>query len=100
VKVVLASFKKGKGLGANGMFMELYLGFMDILKQDMVQVIEESRTARKMLGTLNPTFIALIPKKQDVVSFDYFRPISLCTLIYKIISKIIANKLKSILSSN
>ena len=52
-------------------------------------------------GTLpiNHTFITLIPKVGNTESVSEFRPISLCNLLYKIISKVIANRLKPILNS-
>jgi hypothetical protein len=61
-------------------------------------VVQELMDSGKILGALNTTFIALIPKKQDVDTFKDFRPISLCNLIYKVISKTIANRLKGIMS--
>ena len=62
-------------------------------------MVEECRTLGKVLGTLNSTFIALIPKQEDAATFDDYRLITLCDLIYKLISKTIANKLKGIVSS-
>ena len=47
---------------------------------------------------LNSTFLTLIPKCDKPSSFADFRPISLCNLIYKLIAKVISNKLKPILS--
>lgn len=46
------------------------------------------------LKQLNHTFIALIPKCNNPVLADQFRPISLCNVSYKICSKILANHLK------
>lgn len=43
-----------------------------------------------MRSDLNSTFIALIPKKSDVDSIVDFRPISLCNVIYKLVSKTIS----------
>jgi len=46
---------------------------------------------------VNSTFIALIPKVNEVVSFSNFRPISLCNFLYKIMAKVMANRLRPIL---
>jgi len=61
-------------------------------------VVEESRTSGKVLTALNATFITLIPKEERVTHPKQFRPISLCNVIYKIVTKVIANRLKPILS--
>ena len=50
-----------------------------------------------LLPSLNATFIALIPKEEESCTPDKFRPIALCNIIYKIISKVIANRLKPLL---
>ena len=47
--------------------------------------------------SLNATFISLIPKKSDVVEVRDFRPISLIGEVYKIIAKVLSNKLKMVL---
>eukprot|EP01018_Ginkgo_biloba_P023451 Gb_23997 [translate_table: standard] len=51
----------------------------------------------KVLGILNATFIAPIPKEKGPSTFDRFRPISLCDVCYKIITKLMANRLERIL---
>ena len=43
--------------------------------------------------SINATFIALIPKKPGALECKDFRPISLVSGIYKILSKVLANKL-------
>ena len=43
--------------------------------------------------SLNASFLALIPKKVDAVEIKDFCPISLVGVIYKIISKVLANRL-------
>ena len=46
---------------------------------------------------INKTFIVLIPKVQNPTSLVQFHPISLCNVIFKIISKVHSNRLKKIL---
>ena len=46
---------------------------------------------------MNATFISLIPKKYDAIEVRDFRPISLIGGVYKIIAKVLANRLKMVL---
>lgn len=61
-------------------------------------MVEESRAEGHVHGPINATFIALIPKSDSSTSYDDFQPISLYNCLYKIISKVIAKRIKEILS--
>ncbi|XP_059638642.1 uncharacterized protein LOC132280905 [Cornus florida] len=50
-----------------------------------------------MLRSLNHTIIILIPKVKNPTHVTHFRPISLCNVVYKIFSKVIANHLRPLM---
>lgn len=62
--------------------------------QDLLNAIEESRSLGFVNGALNATFVTLIPKTSKPKSFYEFRPIAVCNFAYKVISKIIALRIK------
>jgi hypothetical protein len=98
LKVVLSLFKKDKSPGPDGWTVEFFTHFFYLVGEDLLEMVEESRLRGFIVGSLNSTFLTLIPKANKPVTFEYFWPISLCNLCYKLISKIIANRIKPILS--
>ena len=65
----------------------------------LLKNIDQTRLSGFIPPSLNSTFLALIPKKDKPRTFVDFRPISLCNLLYKLIAKIIAGRLKPFLDS-
>ena len=58
-----------------------------------------SLNSRSVLKSINHTFVTLIPKVHNLEKVTDFRPISLYNVICKIISKVLANRLKPMLHS-
>jgi len=50
-----------------------------------------------MLDTLNHTTIALIPKTRSPQEMKEYKPISLCNVLYKLCSKVLALRLREFL---
>ena len=75
------------------------MGFFELIGEDLLEVVEESRRSGIIHAPINSSFIALIPKVDKAETFDDFKPISLCNCLYKIISKVISRRLKDVLSS-
>ena len=48
-------------------------------------------------NSLNATFVSLIPKKSEAMEVRDFRPISLVGGVYKILAKLLANRLRVVL---
>ncbi|XP_075636474.1 uncharacterized protein LOC142608662 [Castanea sativa] len=68
-----------------------------VLERDVLAVFTEFHQHCKFEKSLNATFIALIPKKNDASNICDFRPISLIGSLYKILAKVLANRLKVVL---
>jgi hypothetical protein len=97
LKKVLSNFKVDKSPGPDGWTVEFFKHLFDIVGEDLLEMVEESRLKGFIPGALNSTFITLIPKVNKPHHFGDYRPISLCNLSYKIISKIIVDRIKPIL---
>ena len=91
--------QSGKAPGPDGFNVDFFKACWDIVKKDIFEVVEDSRKYKKVLKVQNASFIALIPKKENAMTPDGFRPIALCNVVYKIISKVVANRLKPLLPS-
>ena len=91
---VLKEMKNGKAPDLDGFNVEFFKSCWSIVKEDIIRVVEDSRLNRTILKALNTSFIALIPKQDNAQTQEKYRPISLCNFIYKIISKVVANRLK------
>ena len=70
----------------------------DILGGRGTEAMEYSRRTGVVLEALNQTYITLIPKSDKPSSFNDYWLVALCNLLYKLISRIIADWLKPSLS--
>ena len=86
-----------KALGSNGMRPLFYQHYWDTIGNDVTQFILHFLNSTCLPENLNHTFITLIPKKNSPEYASDFRPISLCNVLYKIFSKVLANRIKKIL---
>ena len=68
------------------------------MERDVLAVFDEFYQHSKFEKSLNATFIALIPKKNGASNIRDFRPISLVGSVYKILAKVLANRLKEVLN--
>jgi hypothetical protein len=97
VKRALFSIGDMKAPGTDGLhalFFKKCWGILgDVLSKEVLDAIGKKEIPRGW----NDTVIVLIPKVQTPETISQYRPISLCNVLYKVISKMIASRLKVIL---
>ena len=98
ILMVLRGFTKDKSLGSDRWTMELFFHFYDLVADDILEAVEDSCLSGMVNRSLNSSFISLFPKVNGLASFSDFRSIALCNIVYKIITKILAKRIKPILS--
>ncbi|KAA3486936.1 reverse transcriptase [Gossypium australe] len=78
----------------------------DFQKEEVVEAVKSKSPlkapdmikGRKDLQEINGTNIVLIPKTNSPSNMNQFRSISLCNMLYKIISKILVNRFRKVLN--
>ena len=97
IKTTIFAMPLDKSPGPDGYSVEFIRASWDVVGKDIVAAVSKFFRNDRLLRDHNTTAIILIPKKQDACKLGDFRSISCCNIVYKIISKIIANRLKPVL---
>lgn len=97
VKKALLGIGDMKAPGPDGLHAIFYKCFWPMLEDDLIAEVLEALNSGKVPAGWNETVIVLIPENDDPKKVTEYRPISLCNVIYMIISKLLANRLKQIL---
>lgn len=87
-----------KSPGSNGFGACFYHSFWNIIGDDVCGAALKFLNGGGMEQSLNHSHVALIPKVIDPKTVSDFRPINLCNVMYKIIAKALANRLKMVLN--
>jgi hypothetical protein len=97
VYAALKSIGNLKAPGPDGMPALFYKEYWDIVGDEVVTEVLKVLDGSPMPDKWNDTTVVLIPKVRKPEYIKDLRPISLCNVIYKLISKVLANRLKRIL---
>ncbi|MFS7950995.1 putative RNA-directed DNA polymerase [Helianthus anomalus] len=85
--------------GPDGFNFRFFKFFWDLFEEDFLRVLSDFHGSGSISTGCGSSFITLVPKKKDPQSLADYRPISLVGVINKVISKILANRLKIVLQS-
>lgn len=86
-----------KALGPDGFLARFYQRNWGVIKADVIRAVKEFFSSGEMPEGINDTAIVLIPKTQQPLEMKDYRPISLCNVLYKVVSKCLVNRLRPIL---
>lgn len=79
-----------KAPGPDGLQAIFYQTQWNIVGPTVCQLVDEIERDPARVATINKTLITLIPKMEHVTSLKNMRPISLCNVSYKILTKVLA----------
>ena len=99
VEVALHQMEPITAPGPDGMPPLFYQSFWNLLGNDISSAVLDCLNNCNIPKVINHTNITLIPKVKSPEFITDFRPISLCNVVYKLVSKVLANRLKVVLSA-
>ena len=96
---VLQSFQLNKAPGNDGIPVEFYIKFWPIISELFINCANECFSTGEMSCSQKQAVITLIEKGKDRSFLENWRPISLVNVDAKIISKVLATRIKNVLPS-
>lgn len=97
IKVAVQQMRKHKALRPDGLPVQFYQKFWPVVGEAVTEFALDIFRTGKIPTEMNESLICLIPKQHQLETIMQFRPIYLSNVVMKIISKVIANKLRSIM---
>ena len=98
VRAALYELNGKKAPGPNGFTAAFWQFSWNTIKSEVMAIFKDFFDTGKFVKSLNSTFIVMIPKKEGAEDQKDFRPISLVGSLYKLIAKVLTNRLKKVMS--
>jgi hypothetical protein len=93
---VVKGMNSDKASGSNGFFIAFFQACWDVIKANIMGVLYDFHASSKFEKSLTTTFIALISKKSETIDLKDYQPINLVSGVYKIIAKVLVNRLRRV----
>ena len=98
VRRAITSLAIGKASGPDGLPLEVYSKYVDILAPVLVQVFDAAFRVKRLPESMYLATVVLIPKPdKNLTDCASYRPISLLNTDYKILAKILAHRLNNVI---
>ncbi|RVW16678.1 LINE-1 reverse transcriptase-like [Vitis vinifera] len=97
IYAALMGMNGDKAPGPDGFTVAFWQNCWEIVKEDVLDMFKEFYDQNSFIKSLNHTFLVLIPKKGGAEDLGDYRPISLLGGLYKLLAKVLANRLKKII---
>ncbi|GKB89514.1 hypothetical protein Tco_0961786, partial [Tanacetum coccineum] len=98
IKAAVWDCGANKSPGPDGFTFEFFKHFWDLIGSDLSAAVQHFFETGMFPRGCNSSFIALIPKVSNAKFVSDFRPISLIGSIYKVITKVLANRLGTVIA--
>ena len=95
----LSDLNGDKAPGPNGFPLSFWQSCWEFVKEEVMGFLKEFHEHGRFVKSLNSTFLVLIPKKAGAKDLRDFRPISLVGGLYKLLAKVLVNRLKKVVGN-
>ncbi|GJT17712.1 putative RNA-directed DNA polymerase [Tanacetum coccineum] len=99
IKDAVWGYGSDEAPGPDGFTFKFIKKHWDLLENDIISYVKDFETSFYIPRGCNSSFITLVPKLEDPLFIGDYRPISLIGCQYKIIAKVLANRLSKVISS-
>lgn len=89
--------KAGRAPGIDGLSVDFFKAMWNYIGRDLYEVIQECFKEKRLPTSCQRAVLTLLPKKGDLSDLKNWRPVSILTTDYKLIAKVLANRLKTVL---
>ena len=97
VEAALKQIHPTKAPGPDGMFAIFFQKYWNVVGNDITCMVLNVLNRNMSMSSINKTSITLVPKINNPSKMTNFRPISLSNVVYKLVAKVLANRLKVLL---
>ena len=92
----ISQMELNKAPGPDGFPAEFYKTFWEVIRDDLMALFVQLKQGNLSLFKLNFGVITLLPKKENVVQIQQYRPICLLNVSFKIFTKVGTNRITGI----